>query len=352
MIETTENLQNTIFEIDLSFLQSKDYGFNESHPFFIEDDTLFFLDSINNSKKIYEIIIGQNQTYPNSNYQDQGIITNGTISFNSNITIDYSLEIDSIYQNNIEKIKNIKYYQNGEELQNNFSIDNKYLLLDIFNEFQPFYVKYSINSGSNSLKGRYKKLDNFNNFNSSIIYELSSYEEYFIDNFHFGSLDIGECDNNSGKLVKFYENSSTLTFLFNNKIDIIVCNDNDEYNVEFFFDNNNLNFEISFEDKDKLEFEEDYNYVFGVDKTNNLPIISNIENFNESLINYDDFNYQIIVFNTTIDETEVKKNSVLKIIGESPESTNRQVFSKDEIINVQDDYGKVSRMILNVKIWE
>ena len=135
-------------------------------------------------------------------------------------------------------------------------------------------------------------------------------------------------------------------------MNISLCRDDEDYEVELDFLDDNINFEISFSDKEELELGYDYEYIFGVDDSNELMLDSKISTINESIISFDDYNFQIIVFNTSIDDTNIKKESILKMIGEFPEDTNREVFSHDELVSVQDKYGNIRRMILNVKIWE
>ncbi|PLW80150.1 hypothetical protein C0585_04510 [Candidatus Woesearchaeota archaeon] len=353
IISSEDIIENEILEIDLSFLEYDDYGILTDNPYYIEDDNLFILKSINSSKTIDYIVVCENQTYEDISFQDQGIyINNGSINTNGNISIEYSYGIDSILNNGIERIDNIRYYQNDERLDPNISVDNKGLILELEEEFQPYSVRYDVRSGKDYIRGKYRKDENFEDFNTTITLDVKDYEDYFITNLNQGNLSDGDCDSESSKYIKFQNDNETLIFLFNKYVNISLCKDDEDYELELNFLDNNLNFEISFSDKEDLEFGYDYQYIFGVDNTNELMLDSKISMVNESMISFDDYNFQVIVFNTSIDDTDIKKDSIFNIIGEFPEDTNREVFSHDEIVNVQDKYGNIRRMILNVKIWE
>lgn len=329
-IKNNEIRNNQLVEFEVDFVNN--FGIVTDKPYLREGGTVYLIDDFKNSTNIYQIVIS-NKSYPYNDYQNQAIMVyNGTINPNSDLLIRYDDEILGFGY-----LDNFKYYQDSSELTNeNFTINDKHLFLEIEELFQPYEVRTSVVSGSNTIVTKIKKLDKHNDFNMTVAFD-ADYESYYINNDYMGSFeDInGTCVETTYNELSLNANEN-IYFSFNKDVIIKVCGNK---KIIFTFDSN-IKYSTSL---DKVP-EADYEVSFGIGDKSNYPLID--ENLSVDMTG----NFKINLYNTTSLESELKNSNNLYTAGSEP-LTDGQIYSHEDLILTQDKYGAIERMRLNVVVW-
>ncbi|MBR9676353.1 hypothetical protein GOV05_05065 [Candidatus Woesearchaeota archaeon] len=351
---SNQSMNKQLLEVNISFLEGEKTYLKTSKPYVILDETLYVLDDLVSGAKIY-YLVSSDQTYPSNNTNALGIIEeNNIVNPNSKLLIKYGNTIDEVYYGEVLRIKDFAYFQEGEQLGNlNFESVNKDVFLDLVEEFQPFTSTTKIVLESDNYKTKIKRNDAQNNHNMTISFEAVGFTDYFIDNDNYDSLDVSQQKcvvSNNKEIMLSDENNESMSIVFNKEVDINICYEDYEALLSFTFINQNMQYQTIFSNQTISEYET----VFGVPITKYEIMLLGAGNLTEQSIKTSanvNENFAIRLYNTTIKDTQTRRNNTLLSIGGYYYDPNTIVYSKDEIVKVQDKYLNQERMTLHVTVW-
>lgn len=310
---------------------------------FVLNNYLFFISDIY-EKNIFDIYLGEN--YNISNYYP--ILADSNNCIIENMSVDFKKELPhEIYYKNNLKIKINDYLINNISILENNGYFNKKNFAAVYQKQSNINFTTIIFSNNPEIYfilflpeeynyDEYINNDNFNylenlpTYDLEINLELENYLSYYSDNNNYGDFDYlntSQKININSDFVKIYSNSESLIFFFNNsEYEFESYNTTLLLKIKTKINYNNTIFKIAF-DRNNLK-KQDYDYFYGVLKTNKGIFLEDIKNYTYYKNKWN-LDFYITIYNES-----VLPNSKY-ILYQLGEPLNKKViYAKSEQINV------------------